>query len=237
MYKILVIKNGNCDTDIKHLINLIYPLIVIDIILSKDLTDLLCKNVVTTYNGIIILGGYQSLTNRNDEKYEYTYLNNLINYTKYWIENNVNILGICLGAQIIGEANGLKTVKMSTHISGYEYDIEILKDDPILKDGIKDSLKYVLCCHYDCISKPTDQNSDIDIIGIIDKGIPYIFKISKTIYGVQFHPEITRHVFEQISKTFPFNLSTVYFMIENENKILQTSIKFIRNWLDTWILE
>src|SRR5579872_3499684 len=128
MRRILVIKNGECETDIKYIINKIDPTINVNIISSIELfktTD--PDKIINRYNGVIILGGNQTLTNRHEISYKHTYLNDLIKCTRVWIEKKVKILGICLGAQIIGEAVGHKTIKMKKQITGYTNNINVIK--------------------------------------------------------------------------------------------------------------
>lgn len=249
MIRILVIKNGNCDTDIEYILNKVDPMIKVDIMLSKNIMDFNRTDVIDLYHGVIILGGYQTLTERHNTKYQFPYLNTLIEYTKYWIEQKVNLLGICLGAQIIGEAVGYRTVRLSRYCSGYNKNIKIITDDKILKDGMISLLPYVLSSHYDKIdvNNKVDQSSTLNnendnlihIIGtyeIDDTTIPYIFKVHNTsVYGVQFHPEITRNVFDSLQHCFAFDLCTKQFMIDNEKIILNTSILFMKNWIDSWI--
>src|SRR5436305_11506736 len=101
--RILIIKNGVCDTDIDYIIKTINQSINIDIVTSSTLTQTFCIEAVNKYIGIIILGGDQTLTNRHESNYVHTYLNNLIDYIKYWIKKKIHILGICLGDQMCAE--------------------------------------------------------------------------------------------------------------------------------------
>jgi len=232
MKSILIIKNGTCDTDIELIIKTIDQTIETIVIPSQSLTKSIIESKKNKYIGIIILGGYQSLTNRLDPSYQHKYLNDLIEYTKYWIKNEVCVLGICLGAQICAEAIGLKTIKMQHAISGYEKKLDIHNNDEILKNELKNNLNNVLSCHYDCINYTNNHEFSFKMIATYNN-IPYIFKINEKVYCVQFHPEITLRIFNQIAKIYPFDNLTKQFILNNEDKVLRTSILFMRNWLDT----
>ena len=132
MKKILIIKNGVCDVDktLQHIIHDINKnsnkIIQTYIMKSYDLVRLCEPKDCFLYDAIIICGGNQSLVGRHDDDYPYEYLNKLIEYTKIWIDStNICILGICLGAQIIGEACGFKTARLDFPVIGYQNDIRL----------------------------------------------------------------------------------------------------------------
>lgn len=236
MWRILVIKNGLYDTDIVDIIKSIDTMIDVDIVLSIDLTEKLSIEAINKYIGIIILGGDQSLTERHNDDYPHKYLNNLIIYTKYWINHNVYVLGICLGAQICGEAVGCHTIKMTNPVLGYGHSIDVITQNKtikneLLKHEIHNRLKYVLCCHNDCVDCTECDKHILEVIATRD-GIPYMFKINNTVYGVQFHPEITPRIFNSLTDQYPFDQSDKDFMINNSKEIISTTFFFIKNWID-----
>lgn len=235
--RILIIKNGWCDSDIERIICDINPLIKIEKVMSIDISEKIKSGTIKidSYKGIIIMGGYQTLSGRMDKDYEYNYLNNLIEYIEEWIKRKIHILGICLGAQMIGEAVGCSTVKMNCPIKGYDHQIYWENKEC---DGnelcSKNMIKYFLCCHYDKIelTLSTINRNDMNIFSYYDesKNIPYIFKISNA-YGVQCHPEITERVLKQIATMTNLDQSVFDFEKSNRHMIHKASNMFFTNWL------
>ena len=113
---ILIIKNGECEISINTLINnFINTKIKFNIIKSYNFKSNNIEELVKKYNGIIILGGHQSMT----ELDKFPYLLDVIKLIKYSVESNIPILGICLGCQMIGKAFGCEIIKMHKSEIGY----------------------------------------------------------------------------------------------------------------------
>lgn len=242
MTKILVLKNGNCETDIKDIIHKIDEQAEVTILHSSRLTTESCYQFITTYSGIVILGGHQTLTKRSDPDYPYPYINRLIDYTGIWIKNNVCILGICLGAQIIGEAVGYRTKSLGYIESGYQKNIILnsnLSNDSLIQPNITKRLRYVLSHHNDYVDisgSALSPELEPTIIATMknDSGyhIPYVFKVNES-YGLQFHPEITINVLKIFCDTFfTFDRELVEFAKENLGEIKETSFLLFSNWLN-----
>lgn len=174
MKRILLIKNGVCDVDISlyRIIHSIYENIKMDIIKSCELIKIMEATDCLFYDAIIICGGQQSLTDRHNDNYPHAYLNKLIEYTKIWIEANMCILGICLGAQIIGAACGFKIDSLSTPVIGYQKDIRLhcstdnfqnnqttvpskskenKENRALLDESFTEYFPFLMCCHYDFV--------------------------------------------------------------------------------------
>jgi GMP synthase-like glutamine amidotransferase len=241
--KVLVIKNGLCDTDIDRIIKDINYSIEVDIFTSIDVIDKLKtkKIKIDVYKGVILMGGHQTLTKRKEKNYEHPYLNDLIDYIKVWLNNGIYLLGICLGAQMIGEAIGFTTVKMKNPIKMYNQKVVWVKSngDKLLKNNFEDMIKYVLCYHYDRIDLESNPNeSNLSIIACnynndectTSQIVPYIFKINNA-YGVQFHPEITDRILKQIALTFGLDQSVIDFSKSNRDMIDKATKTFFDNWI------
>lgn len=249
MRKILVIKNGNCDTDIKNIINKIDKDIIVDIICSTILTDDICIRDIKNYSSVIILGGHQSLADIDTIKKDYPHIINLIKYTRYWIDSDIKVLGICLGAQIMAYSLGYIIRHLGHNESGYHKNIfmnessDNYSDDDFINSDIQSRFKYFVVNHNDYIDFDTirpDQhltiNHNIHIMAYMrpvlsNQTVPYIFKI-KNSYGLQFHPEITINMLDVLSCSYYFSEETIEFAHQNADAITETSIILIKNWIN-----
>lgn len=233
--KILLIKNGNCRTEIDLIIRELDNEYIIESINSSSINNNLLLKVLEEYSKpntcVIILGGPQSLVDRDTKDYEYKYLNTLINFTRIWIDNNIRILGICLGAQIIAEALGHKTKQIGYKEAGYRKKYTVLKkNDPFLGNIDELNLRFVLCHHNDYVYINSD-NINIIIEGERDGfNIPYVMNSNRA-YGLQFHPEVTLNILTHLSTTYAIDMNIYKFAYNNQDKIKSVSYKFISLWL------
>lgn len=123
---------------------------------------------INNFSLIIILGGYQSLTQINN----YSYLLNVIELIKKCILEKKPIFGICLGCQLVAYALGCNIKSDGKlHIG---YDTEIMNKKNIFR------------CHFDYI----EPNNSIIILETFDN-MPYLYTYSDFIYGIQCHPDIS----------------------------------------------
>lgn len=225
--KILIIKNGNCETDITKFLKEI----------NKDI-EILSKNsktidynelIIEDLDGIIILGGPQRLSN-SETLNDHPYLINLISHLKIWIEKDIKILGICLGAQLIALATGHKVRECDKLITGYQ-NIQITDEGKLDKlFGCEfDIFKNLyLSLHYDRIDI-SQSGSKFRILAKYND-IVYGFRYKNT-YGVQFHPDITLRILMLFCSEFNFDSRLVEegSRISDDSKI--ASLVFFDNWI------
>ena len=136
------------------------------------------KNIDKSVKGIILSGGPLNVYEINKYKFD-----------KKMIKNNVPILGICFGHQILSKLNGGR-VKQSKHREFGLAKIYKKKDSLLTKKFFKKKgVINVWMSHADQVSKlpknfsviASSQNSKFSIIE----------NKNKNFYGVQFHPEVT----------------------------------------------
>lgn len=237
MKKLLIIKNGVLDIDkiLQQIILSIDSNIKIDVMQSYDLVLAMNVDDCLMYDAIIICGGNQSLIGRHDKDYSHDYLNKLIDYTKIWIENNMCILGICLGAQIVGEACGFKTTKLDHPVIGYQQDIRINKDCKhlLLDESFSKHLPHIMCYHLDFLLIDNKCSCDLKIDAHLcmktQDGylmIPYAFGLKNT-YAVQFHPEMNDELLCQLNCLLP--------SLEIKDDIYAASMEFFNSWMSTYL--
>ena len=136
------------------------------------------KNIDNSIRGIILSGG--PLNVYEIKKYS---------FDKRIIENQIPILGICFGHQILSKLNGGK-VKQSKHREFGLANILKKKESLLTKNFFKkDNMTNVWMSHADQVSRlPKDfkvvASSQNSKFAIVENKL-------KKFYGVQFHPEVT----------------------------------------------
>ena len=139
---------------------------------------------------ILIMGGPMSVRDLSNNKY--FWLRKETEFIKRAIENQVSIIGVCLGAQLIAHILGGKIEQLKDE-SNNEYKPELGWFDISPTDEkcnnevsleIKEPLK-VLHWHGDRIILPTQA----ELLASSDRCKEQLFKIGENIYGLQFHVE------------------------------------------------
>ncbi len=134
---------------------------------------------------ILIMGGPMSVRDVNKDKY--FWLRDEIEFINRAIENQISIIGVCLGAQLLAYISGGKIERLKDEFNkGYKPELgwsEISSiDEACLKP--KEPLK-VLHWHGDRIILPPNA----ELLASSARCSEQLFKIGEFIYGLQFHVE------------------------------------------------
>ena len=162
-----------------------------------------------SFDFLIVMGGPQSPIGDNSE-FPYFDAKSEIELIKKAIKADKFVVGVCLGAQLLGEAFGGKTEKSPFREIG-NFPIELTKDG-LKNDKIKHFRKQAIVGHWH-----SDMPGLTDTAKILatSKGCPrQIVKYSEKHYGFQCHLEFTKALtelliysdktLEQDSQTLPF---------------------------------
>ncbi len=132
-------------------------------------------------DNVVVLGGHMGAYDID----KFPYLLNEKKWLKDFVSNNNNLLGICLGSQMLADAIGGRAYLAKE----VEFGIKKLKfssdNDLINKFNNQD----VFMWHRDSFTLP----KEVCVIASTD--YPQIFKYKSSI-GIQFHPEVTIELFD-----------------------------------------
>ena len=189
---ILVIQNIGCE----HLGNLakLFELDGFNVIIFNSQNHLIPTDL-TSYSGIVILGGPMSVYDN------YDYLKNEQKLIKKAVDMNIPTLGICLGSQLIAEAMGGKVYPGNLKEIGW-HDIEITENGSRdIFNGIATLKNTVFQWHGDTFELPESAI-------ILAKSDTYVqaFRI-KTAIGIQFHIEVNESMINEWIRVYSKELS------------------------------
>jgi GMP synthase (glutamine-hydrolysing) len=189
---ILVIQNIECER-LGSLANL-FELDGFNLTILNSQSNLIPTDL-TSYSGIIILGGPMSVYDN------YVFLKNEQKLIKKAVDMNIPTLGICLGSQLIAEAMGGKVYPGNLKEIGW-HDIEITENGSRnIFNGITTLKNTVFQWHGDTYELPKSAT-------ILAKSDAYIqaFRI-KTAIGIQFHIEVDESMIEEWLKVYSKEVS------------------------------
>lgn len=161
-----------------------------------------------SFDFLIVMGGPQSPL----EIDKFPYLSDEIKLIKQAIKNKKRILGVCLGAQLIGEALGGTTERSPNREIG-AYPIELFKEaqyDPVFR---RFSEKFtVMHWHSDMPGIPKGG-----VLLAKSKGCPrQIFRYGDRIYGFQCHLELTKELVRKMIECCPDDLKPGTYIMSKE---------------------
>jgi len=181
---------------------------------------------ISSTDYVVVLGGHMGVYDNG----KFKYLNSEQRWIKNFVENDGNLLGICLGSQLLANSIG-GNAYLSDKI---EFGIKKLKfssNTPLLNTF---SNKNIFTWHRDTFSLP----KGVDVVASTD--YPQIFNYKSSI-GLQFHPEITLTLFDTWSGTEDsrselidngYSLTEVRDqLIINEKVMKENMNSFINQWI------
>lgn len=172
------------------------------------------------YSALIVLGGPMGVY----EADVYPFIKDEIALIKNAIKNNIPILGICLGSQLIAEAGGSDVYKGKKKEIGW-YKIKL--NDEGKRDGLFIGLPdefTVFQWHGDTFDAGTDFKSvPSKNLASSDLFPNQIIKIGKNAYGLQFHLEVTEKMINEWIDVNDKELKSVKAYIKPEKILKDTS--------------
>lgn len=122
----------------------------------------------------------------------------LVEKTREYIQNDVPVLGLCFGHQIIAKAMGAEVTQMDDYEIGYR---PVNFKDSEIFEGL-DTVEYPFNTHQD---KVVDMPEELETVAETEVCNQAIQHVEKPVYGVQFHPELTPDVAEKAIRTKDMN--------------------------------
>ncbi|MFB6174805.1 MAG: type 1 glutamine amidotransferase [Candidatus Nanohalobium sp.] len=122
------------------------------------------------------------------------WINALVEKTREYIEDDIPVLGLCFGHQVIAKAMGAEVVQMDGYEIGYR-PVDFRESE--IFEGL-DSVEYPFNTHQD---KVTDMPEELESVAETDKAVQGVQHRDKPVYGVQFHPELTPPIKEKAIRT------------------------------------
>ena len=135
-------------------------------------------NNFSNIRGLILSGGPSTVTKKNFPK-----------ISKEIFQNNIPVLGICYGLQLIAKIYGgsIKTKQGKREFGKVQ--IIKKKNSPLFNNFFKNDKSEVWMSHQDVVSKI--PKNFINIASTLNSTFTAIQHKRKKVYGLQFHPEVT----------------------------------------------
>lgn len=172
---------------------------------------------VTTMDFLVIMGGPQSPT----EIEKYPYLRDEIAFVEQAVEQNKAVLGVCLGAQIIGESLGASTERSPNKEIGV-YPIHLTKD------GEADAIFKMFPKSFDVMHWHNDMPGLSQGAKLLaySEGCPrQVVKYSNRVYGLQCHFEMTSEMVKGMVENCEADLKSGKYVQDKEKLLINSMIE------------
>jgi len=118
-----------------------------------------------------------------------------------YFKDKIDILGVCLGHQCIGEVFGSQVVKADQIVHGKVSAIKKIREERLFK-GIEDG--FLATRYHSLIVKKAGLSAELEVLAESEEGEIMALKHKNyPVYGVQFHPEsILTEAGRQLIKNF-----------------------------------
>lgn len=126
------------------------------------------------------------------------WIQSLIQKVSEYIEEDVPILGLCFGQQVIAKAAGGEVKLTDGYEIGYR---EIRIGESEIFKGLEDE-EYPFSVHQDNVTRMPENFREI---ASSNKSIQGIEHVEKPVFGVQFHPELIPEIAERSIRDKDFN--------------------------------
>ena len=175
------------------------------------------------FQSIICLGGPMNVY----EEEKYPFLREEDTFLYRVIEEEVPFLGICLGAQLIAKATGVRVTKNPVKEIGW---YKIVLNDNGLKDDLYKGLPEIFTVfqwHGDTFGIPNGGKR----LAFSELCQNQALKYGRNIYGIQFHVEVTKVMIAQWADAYKGELESLKGIVSDKQKMLEDCSKLSKDYV------
>ena len=165
------------------------------------------------FQSIICLGGPMNVY----EEEKYPFLREEDIFLRRVVEDEAPFLGICLGAQLIAKATGVRVTKNPEKEIGW---YKIVLNDNGLKDDLYKGLPEMFTVfqwHGDTFGIPSGGKR----LAFSELCQNQALKYGRNIYGIQFHVEVTKVMIAQWADAYKQELDSLKGIVSDKQKMLE----------------